>query len=64
MRKVKTRLIPTVGSNPERMRSILFSRASTSAAPMRPKMAPEAPAERLFGSIRAAPREPPSSEAK
>ncbi len=60
--KVMRRLITRVGRRPDRMRSMRFSRATSSAPPISPKMAPDAPTVGAVGSSRTTPSAPPKSD--
>ena len=60
--KLMTRLRRISVPTPLCMSGILRARISTAAAPITPKIAPEAPTVRLWGETSSAPNEPVSSE--
>jgi hypothetical protein len=63
-KNVIARLMSSTGPRPDAIRSTPRLRAITTAAPIRPKIAVEAPTTGVSGLSRTAPNEPASSEAK
>ena len=61
---VNARLIPSQSPSPLSMIAIPRLRSTTTAAPISPKIAPEAPTVRASGSMSSAPNDPASSETK